>query len=489
MSCGSKRGLIDMDISLDYLAAKDIVLLQGDVLSNDMLSSVGIATEHGEYSFLRDQYIKDYFKKNSSYRANPLALETNASSLVLNETQLSIGIDSLIDDYRNAIQLTPLSWLSAKHADEAEVSAFNEKHKLMRVIYEFELQSNPNADACLDVSSSMDQMIRCLPLNDILDLCIKSRFKKSLANSNIPFNMDQPLSANASYDQNVDQYLVVDEYPIEFCQCNNDAYALTQPMTMQPYRLKSTLQDHLEHDDGQLEHTFELQQEQIATYLYKSPSEYGVSSYEQYLSGDNNLTMAEALISVFMPSRSINGVKYNYIINIEQSGSSSRTLDNSTIYANGDIYGHFQLAKNMYNPLYSIEMHDKHHIENCRTYCGIQNSSNMVLLKYYDNVEYSFLGDSDDTIASATYKKRLPYQKVEFYNPQRMSSSSKHKSNLFSIKIFDSALDDAFIANKEDDTYEQIATNIKKDISNGVRALAESIAPANTQLFDTYFQQ
>ena len=67
-----------------------------------------------------------------------------------------------------------------------------------------------------------------------------------------------------------------------------------------------------------------------------------------------------------------------------------------------------------------------------------------------------------------------------------MASETKHKSNLFSIKIYDSGLDASSVEEiKAVD--KRIAEQVKRDIFNGVKALADSIAPANTQLFKTYY--
>ena len=91
-----------------------------------------------------------------------------------------------------------------------------------------------------------------------------------------------------------------------------------------------------------------------------------------------------------------------------------------------------------------------------------------------------------DLTATAGTPDMVPYQKVELYRPQKMSSACRHKSNLFSIKIYDSGLDDATVSNSNED-FANLAENMKRDISNGVKALVDSIAPANTQLFKTFF--
>lgn len=68
----------------------------------------------------------------------------------------------------------------------------------------------------------------------------------------------------------------------------------------------------------------------------------------------------------------------------------------------------------------------------------------------------------------------------------QFDSTTYHKSNLFSIKLHNTGLDDI---STRDYNAEQmkIADSMKKSIQNAMKHLAESIAPANTQLFETYF--
>lgn len=88
------------------------------------------------------------------------------------------------------------------------------------------------------------------------------------------------------------------------------------------------------------------------------------------------------------------------------------------MYENGDIYGGFAMTKNMYNALYTVDMPDDRTMASCRTYCGIQNSQNGVLLKYYDDLTYSMNGqDEMDLTATAGTPDMVPYQKVELYRP------------------------------------------------------------------------
>ena len=60
-----------------------------------------------------------------------------------------------------------------------------------------------------------------------------------------------------------------------------------------------------------------------------------------------------------------------------------------------------------------------------------------------------------------------------------MSAVTKHKSNLFSIKIKNTGLDNESLSQATEEE-RNIAQSMKKSIANGMKQLAESIAPANT---------
>lgn len=80
------------------------------------------------------------------------------------------------------------------------VENYNEHLKSFRVVYEFELDRKANSKALLSSSGSSMQFI---PLNDLLDLCIKSMFKKSKSNYALPGNL--MLDDNyMTYSKNVD---------------------------------------------------------------------------------------------------------------------------------------------------------------------------------------------------------------------------------------------------------------------------------------------
>ena len=117
------------------------------------------------------------------------------------------------------------------------------------------------------------------------------------------------------------------------------------------------------------------------------------------------------------PARYITGIDYNYIVMIEQNRNSNKQFDNPTTYDNGDIFGFFTTGKNMYNALYSMEMSSSSQIDNCREYAGVQDMGDKLMLKFYDNSDYSIDRNSRAHLLSSSSRmtNEYPYQKIETY--------------------------------------------------------------------------
>lgn len=471
MTSGTHRGLIDMDIQLCSMARVDVTLLKGTGLEDVpsiAVEEAGIMTETGKLSHDISDCICDCYESQKT----PIAQETDYEALMLNETQSQVSQQSLTADLTanppDAVQVISEEQLSA-YDRLKEIEKYNQNAQTMHVVYEFEKDGRANECAALsDVSRTL------LPLNDILDLCIKSRFKKMSVNYNVPrcFDEDQKLSYN------VDQWLVLDRYPADFCQCGNDAFVVTQLMDTQPWRLKTDIEDHIASSYDS--YAWKLASDPIQTVLYPSPEELGFKSYREFL--DNAKDKPTAAAQLFVQQRKIHGVSYNYIVALDQT---SRASHNETIYDNGDIFGYFTTAKNMYNALYSIDMPDASTMQNCRQYCGLQRSRGRVMLKYYDSIDYSISGSKASQSSSSSL---VPYQKVEFFQPCKMSAVTKHKSNLFSVVLKNTGLDDGSTSRLQSDSLQrQTAENLRKDIVNGIKSIVDNVAPANTQLFDAQF--
>lgn len=485
-----------MTIALEYAIAPSVVLL--DKLSVEGLLSAentGIELESYFQHLSSGEYLTTYKDSNVE---NPFSIESSDTTIFVNDTQTIPNMDTYVSATSLSSPTTPIVQLTrGTEANLAkEISAFNQQNKQIHVVFEFEKDSTANAKtmlSCIDGNA-------LFPLNDLKDICIKSQFKKSLANRSIPGNLK-----DGSPNKNVDLYFDFNDYPINFCQCNNDAFMVTQPTTKQLYTLRGSMLSDLQNGIAR-PHTFYLEDKDIQTVLYKTPSQISVDAktYKQALMNAN--VTDQLLCSLFDPQMKISGIDYSYVIGIDQNDDATRQQTNKTIYENGDVFGSFTMTKSMYNSLYSMEMSDQNHLDGCRKYCGIQNSQNKILLKFYDNTDYEFLKESngvfpaEQNMCGKKYRhKQYPYQKVEYYFPTKTGIEAKHKSNLFSINISNSGLDDLSLydgTEKSSDPQQasqkkmkqHIAEQVKRDIMNGVRALAESIAPANTQLFNIYYK-
>ena len=350
-----------------------------------------------------------------------------------------------------------------------------------RMFFEFETNS-PGHDFNSPASFTLDNSDLTYPTYDILDICIKSSRSRSY-NPNVPGNV---ISENAKTHCNDDAYFALSSNPIQICQHNGNAYLLTQPLTKTPYMLKTDAISNIEQnkDNMSSQHKFHLEQEDIQTYFYANSS-------QQKSNGDN-------IENDFEAYRKVSGVKYNFVLAIDQSLNpvmANQINDNTTIYFNGDIYGQFFAAKNMYNSLYSMQMANANRMQCCRLYIGMQSMANGLALKFYDNTDYVISANADGelTATASDHSEYIPYQKVETFIPNKMNVNAMHKSNLFSIKLQDTGLDDVSINQTKlqnpslEATRKKLAERIKKDIANGIQALVDSIAPANTQLFKTYY--
>jgi hypothetical protein len=66
-----------------------------------------------------------------------------------------------------------------------------------------------------------------------------------------------------------------------------------------------------------------------------------------------------------------------------------------------------------------------------------------------------------------------------------MSSTARHKSNLFSVKMKNTGLDESAQMSSGEDA--ETAAKLRKDIVNGIKAIVDNVVPANTQLFEAQF--
>lgn len=68
----------------------------------------------------------------------------------------------------------------------------------------------------------------------------------------------------------------------------------------------------------------------------------------------------------------------------------------------------------------------------------------------------------------------------------------KHKPTVFSVRLSNTHITELEQKNETDPeavyrAKKQLAEALKKDIANTIRDIAKNVAPANTQLFEVYF--
>lgn len=366
-----------------------------------------------------------------------------------------------------------------------------------RVVFEYETIWDSNKPANFYYTDRSGRPLYN-SLNDLMDICIKS-------SQDVAQNIDVPgdlISNTPPQSPTTHMYMTLEDYPVDFCQCNNDAILLTQLTTKSPYMLCSDARLDIR-DTSSQSHKFSLQQNSIQTCLYANKA-----NQDRVAAAFQNGSIS-SVADDFKQYAKVDGVNYNYIVEMDQS-------QKETIYFNGDVFGRFYLGKNLYNSLYTTQMVSQYQFARCREYCGIipagyghkndstRTSPGNIVLKYYDRIRYTFTqvdrskvdydyGTTKGYVDGGAY----PYQKVEYFIPQNfageLNGKAKHKSNLFSIKISNSGLDDLYQQSYRasnaalQKTRDALVNRIKTDISNGVKQLVDSIAPANTQLFKTMF--
>ena len=299
--------------------------------------------------------------------------------------------------------------------------------------------------------------------------------------------------------ENVDLYLPhVSSDLIGICQNGNYAYGLSRETQKQPMSLSVVFNGNTAVDSS---YHYVLSNDNLQTYLYPTISDLNnleeISSYDLYVKQVPELSDAR-ISSIFSVARSLDGIGYNYLLEIPES-----TIDNK--YDEGFIQCDMAVTKNCHNYLYNMHVSSNNYdLDNCREYCNIGFCGDLVYLTYRDNVQYKNYNktityyDNLDTeynqlstdIVEHTLHRDQPensysYQHVEvvhsFNRFDGSSSNVGHKSSLFSLTLHDTGLNTSTIP-------ETVKEKLRQNISNNIRKIAEKICPANTQLFNVYFE-
>lgn len=287
-------------------------------------------------------------------------------------------------------------------------------------------------------------------LYDIKDLCLKSNIRKINALSS---SFDTYKSENY-----IDIYAPQLNYnPIDFVQIKNNVYCLTETMTNGPSYNNIYFDNNSNDDYIDTYYHREISNSALKTFIYNSNTDTELSN--RYKSCVN-----------------LDGIEYNYMFEIPLN-------DQINDFDSGDIHADIFQTKNAYNAYYSMEMDTPKSLKNCRNYCGLGNGCGTLFLKYYDNVDYvggitNYENDISTVYMEKDNSPKYNFQKIETITSiNRFRNNIRHKSNLYSIEIRDSGLNNL---NEE-------SVKIKQDIKNNIREIVKKVTPVNTQLFDVFF--
>lgn len=304
-------------------------------------------------------------------------------------------------------------------------------------------------------------------------------------------------SVSASTEK-IDMYVphISDDF-INVVQFENYAYGLTK-MTLDDPIVLSVVMNHNSNFD--VTYHYALSNGSQLTFTYPKPDEVVGSgspyqTYQELL--DNNLNVSAYILStIFQIKRDLSGVQHNYIVEIPEY----KTVNT---YQKGYIQCDQIIAKNHLDYTYTLSTTSQYDLLSCRDYCNIDVCGGQLYMTYRDNVNYKCTTGADgvvtysdciDTGYDETVHKYglVKEQKEDSYSYQHIevldswnrwdgSAAAGHKSSLFSLRLHNTGLNEARIP-------EKAKQKLRQNIMNNIHSIIDNFTPANTQLFNIYFE-
>lgn len=220
--------------------------------------------------------------------------------------------------------------------------------------------------------------------------------------------------------------------------------------------------------------------------------------------------------TTFMPLYNLSGVSFNYVEELPLDFSYYGYDNTASLSAYNYLYADTFNTKNQYDNNYSVSAvvtsttdnnNVSAYLTNARIYNNIGSNADVLYLvyknnRYYDtaSVDISSTGvvfgmTPTSSFASTGNIAELPissstilstdvihkYDNVEtIASINRIKNSDGHKSNLFSINIQNSNIDSSSLS-------ATVKADIKKTLNNLIEGVIKNIVPANTQLFNIYW--
>lgn len=282
---------------------------------------------------------------------------------------------------------------------------------------------------------------------------------------------------------------------LHICQFENYAYGLTQMTNQSPVILSVVMNNNSNFD---ITYHYNLSNDTIQTFTCPKPDEVlpsyaDATSYDQLI--EDSYDLSDTVIStIFNAKRSFKNIMHNYVVEIPEDKEWND-------YSKGYIQSDMLITKNHLNYSYTMDMDANFNLSGCREYCNIDVCGNQLYMTYRDNIDYSsgiqdsitYVGgvvDSsqyDSTMLTTDMqlvKKPYGYQHVEVldsWNRYDGKPNAGHKPSMFSLRLVDIGLNESTIN-------EEAKAKLRENIRKNVRAIIDSITPANCQLFNIYFE-
>lgn len=276
---------------------------------------------------------------------------------------------------------------------------------------------------------------------------------------------------------------------VNVVQFSNYAYGLTKSTLAQPMMLNVQMNNTTTFDST---YHYVISSNHDLMFASPRPNEIcsNTSTYTEII--DANPTLSNYLLSTaFRPKIDIQGVLHNYIVEIPEGGEYND-------YMAGHIQADLVLAKNHLNNLYTMSADVDRQLSGCREYCNIGVCGGQLYMTYIDNINYQRVGtpvEYDSVDANGTHmalstinveKVETPYtyqhiEVVDAWNRYDGSTAAKHKSSMFSLRLIDTGLNSSTIT-------DAVKIKLRQNIMNNIRNVIDKIVPANTQLFNIYFE-
>ena len=282
---------------------------------------------------------------------------------------------------------------------------------------------------------------------------------------------------------------------INICQFENYAYGLTKMTNKAPVILSVVMNNRSNFD---FTYHCSLSNDTIGTFLCPKPEEVWstfnhITSYDELILNAGQELSNTIISTIFNVKRDLKNIQHNYVIEIPESKMYNE-------YYKGYIQCDMMVAKNHLDYSYSMNMDEMFNLSSCREYCDINVCGNQLYMTYRDNLDYksdayggvTYVDVDEDTgydksisVYNMTpVRKPYGYQHVEViysWNRWDGSANAGHKSSMFSLRLIDTGLNESTID-------EEAKMKLRENIQKNVRAIIESITPANCQLFDIYFE-